>query len=116
MAEDSAERCGATDEFAANKNLTKSVEVQYPGSIIVSLTANPTTGFVWEDAVIEDEAIVQFYERNYVAPSENIIGAAGKEVWTFKSERKGATTIGFAYHQSGSGQEEWSLTLNVTVK
>jgi hypothetical protein len=39
----------STDEFAAQNHIVKDIELKYPGSLIVSLGANPTTGFRWDE-------------------------------------------------------------------
>lgn len=109
------------DEFGAQKHITKDVEVTLPASLIVSLCANPTTGFQWgENAQISDNSVMSQYEHNYVAPQgeEPLVGAPGKDVWTFKSLKKGTTTITMEYSRPWEGGEkgEWTYTLNVIVK
>jgi inhibitor of cysteine peptidase len=111
-----------TDDFAAQNSITKDIEVIRPGSLIVSLGANPTTGFQWgENATIQDTSVVVQASYQFVEPEqtgEPIVGAPGKSVWVFDSKNPGTTTIGFSYDRPWEGGEkgQWTLTINVTVK
>ena len=108
------------DEFGAQKHITKEVEISNPSSQIVILCANPTTGFQWtETAQISDETVIYQYEHNFVPPDEeDVVGAPGKDVWTFKTLKEGTSTITFDYSRPWEGGEkgEWTFTLVVIVK
>jgi predicted secreted protein len=115
----------STDDFMAQKNIVKDIEITRPGSLIVSLGSNPTTGFQWgENATINtmggQEIVVQA-SHNYVEPKEGeepVMGAPGKDVWVFDSKNPGTATINFSYSRpwEGGEKDEWTLTINVTVK
>ena len=107
------------EEFAANPHITKEVEITSPGSLVVSLCANPTTGFEWEEVEIENESVIYQTERNYVSPeTSGVVGASGKEVWSFNSSRSGTTTLIFEYSRpwEGGEKDEWTVGLTVVVK
>jgi inhibitor of cysteine peptidase len=112
------------DDFAAQNNIVKNIELIVPGSLIVSLGSNPTTGYSWGDAEIGDMAKVAEATRQFVEPTATtngdamIVGAPGKDVWTFDSKATGTTTIKFSYGQpwEGGDKDAFSLTINVTVK
>ena len=108
------------DEFATQKNITMEVEISHPSSQIVSLCSNPTTGFQWtESAQISDETVIYQYEHNFVSPTEEgVVGAPGKDVWTFKTLKQGTSTISLDYSRPWEGGEkgEWTFTLIVTVE
>ena len=109
------------DEFMAENHITWDIEITLLGSLVVSLCANPTTGFQWtENAQIGDTSVMSQYEHNFAAPqSEEItVGASGKDVWTFKSLKKGTTTIIMEYSRPWDSREkgEWTYTLKVTGK
>ena len=112
----------STDDFMAQNHITKDIELIRPGSLIVSLGANPTTGFQWgETAEISEPAVVAQVSHNFVEPQaggEPVVGAPGKDVWVFDSQKEGAATIKISYGRSWEGGEkdEWTLTINVTVK
>jgi len=109
------------DEFAAQNHIGKYVEQTVPGSIIVTLGANPTTGYQWgENPIVSDPTLIEWESHNYVTPetSGGTVGAPGKDVWVFNSLKPGQTTISFSYGRPWEGGEKdaWTLVLNVTVK
>ena len=110
----------SVDDFAAQNHITKVIELIRPGSLIVSLGANPTTGFEWSDAEISDPAVVAEQSFVYVPPQteSTAVGAPGKSVWVFDSQQPGATTIKMSYSRPWEGGEKdvYTLTINVEVK
>jgi inhibitor of cysteine peptidase len=111
------------DDFAAENHITRDIELVKPGSLIASLGTNPTTGFDWAaDAAISDPTVVEQESFNYVEPQpvngEAVVGAPGKDVWVFNSLKPGTATIDFSYSRpwEGGEKDEWTLTVNVTVK
>ena len=112
----------STDEFATQSHAVKSVELTPPGSLIVSLGSNPTTGFQWGEAVISDPSVIEQESHNFVPPQTGnvtpAVGAPGKDVWVFNSLKAGTATISLSYSRPWEGGEKdvWTLTLNVTVK
>jgi inhibitor of cysteine peptidase len=116
----------STDEFAAAKDIVRDVELIYPGSLIVTLGANPTTGFQWDEEaaiaqIIKGEPIIEQVSHNYIEPEqgeEPLVGAPGKDVWVFDTKATGTTTLKFSYSRpwEGGEKDEWTLRLNVTIK
>jgi len=107
------------DEFANDPHVTKEVEITFPGSLVVSLCANPTTGFEWEEVKIENESVIYQTERNYVSPdAAGVVGASGKDIWSFNSGSSGTTTLIFEYSRpwEGGEKDEWTVGLTVVVK
>lgn len=85
-----AEKTDATIEATAGKEFT------------ISLDSNRSTGFSWQLAKPLDGTLVKSVKNDYQqapqAPgSPPIVGAPGKEVWTFKAVKSGKTTIEFKY-------------------
>ncbi len=107
------------DEFTAQNHIVKDVEMSYPGSLTIKLGSNPTTGYSWEDAVINNTVIIAQASREYIG-SENteIVGAGGTDVWAFNSKKAGTAIINFSYSRPWEGGEKgiYTLTVNVTVK
>ena len=107
------------DEFMNTPHITREIEITFPGSLVVSLCANPTTGFEWEDVKIGDEAVIYQYEHNFVSPEDSgAVGASGKDVWTFKPRTRGISTLIFEYSRpwEGGEKDEWTLGLTAAVK
>jgi predicted secreted protein len=107
------------DEFMTDPHITKEVEITFPGSLVVSLCTNPTTGFEWEEVIIENDSIIYQTERNHVSSEAvGIVGASEKEVWSFNSGSSGTTTLIFEYSRpwEGGEKDEWTVELTVVVK
>jgi inhibitor of cysteine peptidase len=51
-----------------------------------------TTGYQWKLSDDFTEGIVKLVKSEYVAPETEMVGAGGKEVWTFKE-----TTVDLEY-------------------
>ena len=107
-----------TDEFAAQNNISKSIELKVNDKLNVSLGSNPTTGYAWGEAAISDTAVIAQDSRNYVEPQSDSVGAPGKDVWTFTAKKAGTATIKMSYSRpwEGGEQDTWTLTIDVTVK
>lgn len=106
------------DELMNQKQITKEVEVNLPGSLIITLSSNPSTGYQWEAAKIGNSAIIAEDSHQFVEPQSDLVGAPGKDVWTFKTLEKGTSTINFQYSRPWEGGEngEWTVNLTVVVK
>jgi len=108
------------DDFSQQNHITKQVEVGAGGTLTVTLCSNQTTGFMWsETAQISDQSVLQQTDHRFVSPeAEGIVGAAGKEVWTFNALKKGTSTVSVEYSRPWEGGEkgEWTFSLTVTVK
>ena len=108
------------DDFSQQNHITKQVEVGAGGTLTVTLCSNQTTGFMWsETAQISDQSVLQQTDHKFVPPeAEGVVGAAGKEVWTFNALKKGTSTVSVEYSRPWEGGEkgEWTFNLTVTVK
>jgi inhibitor of cysteine peptidase len=110
------------DDFTAQNHISRDVELIRPGSLIVSLGSNPTTGFQWGEAEISAPKVIEQQSHNFVEPQssgkEAVVGAPGKDVWVFDSLEAGTATIKMSYSRPWEGGEKdvWTLTINVTVK
>jgi inhibitor of cysteine peptidase len=107
------------NDFNSQSNITREITVSAGGSFKVSLESNATTGFSWpEQAEIGNTSIVEQTDHEYVAPTSDLMGAPGKEVWTFRALAKGTTVIAMQYSRpwEGGEQAEWTFNLTVTVK
>jgi len=88
------------------------------GSVVVSLTANATTGFQWQSA-IADAAIAEITATRYVtdpAPP-GMVGVGGFHVLTIQGKAAGETTLELAYARPFEGGEPAEkLTVTVVVE
>jgi len=95
----------------------KEVELAVGSSLIVTLESNPgSTGFEWELTEISDEAVLQQVDQRYEPPEEGgMVGAPGKEIWTFKGLKKGESSISMEYSQPWEGGTKAAETFELTV-
>jgi inhibitor of cysteine peptidase len=91
------------------------VEVALGGSFIVILESNPTTGFQWQLERITDEAVLELAGQEFVAPETALIGAGGKEIWTFKALAQGSSEISMEYRRPWEEGIEPANTFVLTV-
>jgi inhibitor of cysteine peptidase len=108
------------DEFAAQNNIVKDVELAVSGTLTVKLGSNPTTGYSWGDAVIGDTNKIAEATHQFIEPTgdEAIVGAPGQDVLTFDGKATGTTTIKISYSRpwEGGDKDTYTLTINVIVK
>jgi len=63
----------------------------------ISLGSNPSTGYSWQLAKPLDEKIVRLVSSEYTSSQTKLVGAGGKENWTFLALKKGAAKIVLKY-------------------
>jgi inhibitor of cysteine peptidase len=63
----------------------------------VTLASNPTTGYKWDLAKPLDAKLLQLVTNIYERPETRLVGAGGREVWTFKAVDEGKTQIALKY-------------------
>ncbi len=63
----------------------------------IMLDSNPTTGYSWAVAGQPDAGVVDVEGSDFVDPDTELIGAPGKDLWTFKAVGKGSTSITLNY-------------------
>jgi inhibitor of cysteine peptidase len=93
----------------------KQIEIAAGGSLAVTLDSNATTGYSWELKGIGNPAILEKTDNKYEAPTSGLIGAGGKEVWTFKALKAGTTTLSMEYSQPWEGGQKGASSFNVAV-
>ena len=97
-------------------------EIEVPAGhlLVITLEANPTTGFRWELSEPIDEDILALIQSEY-KPGEQakqnppISGAGGTEVWTFEALTAGEATVSLEYSRPWEGGEKAVRTFNLTV-
>jgi inhibitor of cysteine peptidase len=109
------------DDFMDVNSISREVEVAKDGTVTVTLGSNQTTGFQWsEQAVIGDTTILEQTSHKYVSPEADtqVVGAAGKEEWIFKTLKSGTTTVSMEYSRPWEGGEKstWKFNLTISVK
>lgn len=107
----------APSEVSVDESATgKTVEIAVAGTLTVTLESNATTGFQWELASISDQAVLEKQSNTFEAPEDTgMVGAPGKEVWTFKALKEGSSTISMEYSQPWEGGTKAAETFSLTV-
>ena len=91
------------------------------GTLTVILCSNQTTGFQWsESPEISDQTVLQQTAHEFIPPEDLAerpppAGSPSKEVWTFKTLKKGTSTISFEYSRPWEGGEKGEWTFNLEV-
>jgi len=93
------------------------VELAKGGTLIVTLQSNSSTGFVWPETVeLSNSSVLNQTKHELVPPADSgVVGAPGKEVWTFKALEKGTCAINMEYSQPWAGGTKAAETFNLTV-
>lgn len=90
-----------------------------PGdSLVVTLDSNVTTGFQWQLSSGMNEAVLALGSHEYQDPDKSddgILGAGGREVWTFNAVGKGKTQVDLEYRQAWEGGIKAAETFVLTV-
>ena len=85
------------------------IELAVGDMLKVELDSNPSTGFQWMLAENSDDTVLQVQEQEYFmdnAGDPPLPGTGGKEVWTFKAQAQGQTTISLEYSRPWEGGEK----------
>lgn len=86
--------------IAQDNNVTtidSTIIVNNGDSFSIVLESNMTTGYSWQLGSNSDSNIVHFLSTVYNAPSTDMPGQGGEEVWTFKTESPGTVIIILQY-------------------
>ncbi|HEY86632.1 MAG TPA: protease inhibitor I42 family protein [Dehalococcoidia bacterium] len=107
------------DQFQDSHHSRNEIELGVGDTVTIDLCSNPTTGFQWEENPdISDSTILEQASHEFIPAGTDVPGQAGREVWVFKTLKKGVSTVSFKYSRPWEGGEkgEWTYTLTVTVK
>lgn len=107
---------GGFAERQATSNTT--VQTSVNQEFDVTLDSNPTTGYQWHVTSI-DETIVRLVNDEYVPPESALVGAGGKQVFTFEALKEGTTSIELEYARPWEPESPvsvYSLKLVVSAK
>ena len=94
-----------------------SIALANGGTLIVTLTSNPSTGFAWSVADPSPAQLALQGEPQYVPPGSTtpVVGAAGAQVFTFKAMSTGEAKLTLNYARSFEPGVPPNKTFTVTV-
>jgi len=93
----------------------KQVELSVGQSLVVTLASNVTTGYSWSLTENSDDSVLSNTGNEYIAPQTTLVGAGGKEEWTFKALKKGNSTISMVYSRPWETDTPPAQTFDLTV-
>lgn len=94
--------CGAARTITLDENANgRQIELAPNQMLVVTLPANPSTGYSWEIAAIDPAIVQQAGEATFapVATDQARVGAGGTETFQFTTVGSGTTTLTLIYHR-----------------
>ena len=108
------------EDFIKDQNVSWVATADVGDTIVVTLGSNPATGYKWPDiAHIYNQEILKQMDYKFVNSEQTgVVGAPGKDVWTFKALKKGITTISMNYRRPWENGEkaEWTFDATITIE
>lgn len=104
------------DVTATDSDSITWVRIEPGETVDVTLKSNPTTGYHWE-ITSYDNKIIESVGEPYYTPdpgSEGLIGAGGKETFTYRALAEGETDLKMDY--LGPDGRPSSTTYDLTIK
>ncbi|MDZ4164856.1 MAG: protease inhibitor I42 family protein [Smithellaceae bacterium] len=88
-----------TAKMTPKPSAARSLEAALGEEFTIVLASNATTGYGWSLARPLDETVIRLIGSVYRVPETNpaVVGAGGKEIWTFSAVGKGKTEIFLKY-------------------
>jgi inhibitor of cysteine peptidase len=111
--------CSATEPIVVNLGNSGATAVISAGDLLdARLESNPTTGYGWEVVDVDESILEQQEEPDYVASQGEplpVMGAGGYQVFHFKANQAGETTLKMVYRRSWETGVEPIHTFELTV-
>jgi uncharacterized protein YggE len=63
----------------------------------ITLDSNPSTGYEWTVSAIANDQLVKFVKSDFAQSDSGLVGAGGKQTFTFQALKEGKTTIVLDY-------------------
>ncbi|MGC9336403.1 MAG: protease inhibitor I42 family protein [Anaerolineae bacterium] len=119
--------CGSSASSAAEggdvvldrEDMGKQVVLQEGQALVVTLDANPSTGYRWDVAEPEDAVLSLVGEPEFESGAEgqgDLVGAPGMQTLRFEAKDRGKTTLTLVYHRPWETDVEPLETLMVEVE
>lgn len=82
----------------------------------IKLYGNGTTGYIW-NYVIENNDVILLSEENFESENkdEQVVGAGGNYIYTFKGQKEGTSKITFTYQRPWEEEILYDITYEVEV-
>jgi inhibitor of cysteine peptidase len=101
--------------FGAAAQDSKPLAVTSGQEFNITLASNPTTGYKWDLAKPLDSKLVTLITNQFIRPDTRLVGAGGKEIWTFKAVGEGKTQIDLKYIRPWEKDVDPARKTNIAV-
>ena len=91
--------CGAKETSLEAEDAGRQIELAVGEKMLVTLASNPTTGYQWAVAEIDESVLAQL-GTEYDADSPQLTGSGGEETFTFEAVGVGETALQLIYHRA----------------
>jgi inhibitor of cysteine peptidase len=95
----------------------RAISVNTGDEIAIRLDSNPTTGYEWAVAALDEQRIT-YLTSNYEAPKNGMVGQGGTQELRFRATGAGESTLALKYWRSWEGDasivEQFSVTIRVS--
>lgn len=119
--------CGASakagtaggDVVLAREDLGQKVVLQEGQNLVITLEANPSTGYRWDVADAANQVLAQAGEPEFESGAQgqaDVVGASGVQILRFEAKETGTTTLTLVYHRPWETGVEPLETLTVEVE
>jgi len=94
----------------------RQIEIAKGQTLVVSLESNPSTGYSWERAPVEDMILQQAGEPEFRQGGRpGLVGAPGQQILRFQAAATGTTKLDLVYHRPWEQDAKPEGTFSVTV-
>lgn len=114
--------CSASPQPSSTLQVTAaddkgSVSLHVGDTLQITLEGNPTTGYQWEVASVDESVLKASGEPQYT-PTSAALGSGGVYIFSFKALDAGKTTLELVYHRTFEKNVPplQTFTLTVTVR
>ncbi len=105
------------DYDAKDLRAAKPLEVRVGATVVLSLESNPTTGYDWQVAGVDEEICTLTYDGYFAAPAPpGMVGSGGAHLFEVFGLAPGETELTFTYRrpwEGGETAEEHTVHLTV---
>jgi inhibitor of cysteine peptidase len=108
--------CGTVGDISLDEGDDGSrITLEAGQTVDIRLEGNPTTGFTWEVAEVDDAILRQIGEIEF-DPFSGLIGSAGIQTLRFEAVGSGQMTLKLAYHRPWETEPSLdTFNIHVTV-
>ncbi len=90
--------CVSKEVMLGSGDNARQIELNKGQTLVITLEANPTTGYTWEATEFDEHVLRQVGETKF-QPQSSAIGAGGVQTLRFEAMNAGNTSLKLVYHR-----------------